>query len=400
MERTEAKKKRGRTTETTSPAEKISPPNKRNTRSASRLRLGQRPLTQEITTAEEIQNDIIDLSDEPDTEMASANREVIENDAAKVKNISDMAKLFVDKISVLPTKEYMDQRLGQIDIKVDRNRSEIDRIRERVETLERSDPPRSSRLIVESNAQTSQRTSAIELARDEEFEKACRSVRLWPISGQTVQQMTQSVEDFLQKALLMDEADLEMVIIEQITRVRSSPRAKQYDEVLVLFRETGVRETILSYARNLNTYIEGGQPTAGIRMEIPRFLQATYRLLDTYGWEIRQKNGKETRRIIKFDHIERNLYLTYRLPYAEDWLKVTPAMARTHRDRENQKSLLHFSNSLSPPGLRRMSPAPLTGSNTLPVNSLRTPANCGEIRSNQTWQPPPRRQSTASSRQE
>ena len=52
---------------------------------------------------------------------------------------------------------------------------------------------------------------------------------------------------------------------------------------------------------------------------------------------------------MKFYMIEQNLYLAYKLPTSEIWHEITPAMAKTYKDRENQRSLMNFSNNLSPP---------------------------------------------------
>ena len=84
-------------------------------------------------------------------------------------------------------------------------------------------------------------------------------------------------------------------------------------------------------------------------MEIPSHLLMTHKLLTKYGFNLKSKYGKETRRIIKFDLIEQSLYLAYKLPSSEMWHYITPAMAKSFKDRENQRSLLSFSNSLSPP---------------------------------------------------
>lgn len=134
--------------------------------------------------------------------------------------------------------------------------------------------------------------------------------------------------------------------------------------------------------------------TAGIRMEIPPHLLMTHRLLNMFGFNLKQKHGRDTRRIIKFDMIEQSLYLAYKIPGSEIWHDVTLTMAKSFKERENQRSLLHFSNNLSPPGRWTTATSYATGANAieknglLPVNGSRSGRE--DIQDNihrQTWLP-------------
>ena len=156
----------------------------------------------------------------------------------------------------------------------------------------------------------------------------------------------------------------------------------------------------------LATYVnENGDPTAGLRLEIPSHLLMVHKLLIMYGYNLRNRHGKETRRIIKFNLIEQSLYLSYKLPGSELWHDITPAMAKTFKEQENQRSLLSFSDSLSPPERRSI----LTEANatlisgtasTGPMLSLQREGGPSQWRredsmtGNQTWKP----QRTSSSR--
>ena len=90
-----------------------------------------------------------------------------------------------------------------------------------------------------------------------------------------------------------------------------------------------MKDLVLSYVRNLATYIDKeGNPTAGIRLEIAQFLSRVHRNLDVYGFYLRQKHGKATQRIIKFDPPEMSLYLSYKFPLSEIWCRATRAVAQ------------------------------------------------------------------------
>lgn len=145
---------------------------------------------------------------------------------------------------------------------------------------------------------------------------------------------------------------------------------------------------ILSYARNLAAYVDGeGNLTVGIPMEIPQHLLMTHKLLMMYGFNLKSRHGRETRRIVKFDLIEQNLYLTYKLPGSDLWHDITPAMAKSYKDRENERSLLQFSSTLSPPQLCL---TPLTGANGTELSINQRSENHSSSERNlitQTWTP-------------
>ena len=116
------------------------------------------------------------------------------------------------------------------------------------------------------------------------------------------------------------------------------------------FTDSDTRELILSYARSLAHYIDNeNKPTAGIRMQVSDYLEGTYKLLENHGFQIKAQHGMGTRRIIKFDLIEKSLMLFYKLPFEEEWYRVTPDMAHAKRNRDNQRNLRHFESTLSPP---------------------------------------------------
>ena len=317
-------------------------------------------------------------------------------EAGNVKNLSDMAKFFEERLSSLPTKDYMDKRLSKIEEKAEDTAQGLKTLERRVRNMEEEKdksirgPDIQARMTTGRNDMRA--PNAINELREEAFLKAIRSIRIWPIDG--TNELEVKVDAFIKTALCMPTKELESVIIEDIYTVRSSPRSRQHNEVCVLLRDSDTRELVLSYARNLATYVDvEGNPTAGIRMEIPPHLLMAHKLLIMYGYGLKKRHGRETRRIIKFDLIEQSLYLSYKVPGNELWHDVTPAMAKSYKDRENERSLLQFSSTLSPPQ-SGPSLAPLTGANTTEMSSSNRMRNGGDGASNggsrnssQTWTP-------------
>lgn len=151
---------------------------------------------------------------------------------------------------------------------------------------------------------------------------------------------------------------------------------------------------VLSHARNLAGYVDStGNPTAGMRNAIPQHLQATNKLLQNYGFHLAQRHGKGTRRLIKFDDIERNIYLSYKIPSSDAWHTITPAMATKYREKENERNLASFSGTLSPPH-----PVASSKPRSFPISyasgaNLTTPGNLppgsSQRGSPSRWRPPP-----------
>ena len=188
----------------------------------------------------------------------------------------------------------------------------------------------------------------------------------------------------------MTDEDLNAIIIESIARVRTSPRAKQHLKVLIVFRDEECRETILSYARNLSGYVnKDGDPSAGLRLEIPDFLASTHKLLLNVCFYLKTKHGKETRQIIKFDDIDQSLYLAFKMNGSDQWKRITPKMAATYREREDARTTIEFEGVMSPPDQRSIN-FRLTGGNSQSIPQPSPLPSTSERISrprNQTWTP-------------
>ena len=66
-------------------------------------------------------------------------------------------------------------------------------------------------------------------------------------------------------------------------------------EVLVTFQDAQERNYFFSKAKNLASYRdESGNPTAGLRIDVPPYLMPTFKLLTDHGYDIRRAHGTET----------------------------------------------------------------------------------------------------------
>ena len=178
---------------------------------------------------------------------------------------------------------------------------------------------------------------------ENEFLRARRSLKLWPIKGNSAEELWVATGDFLIDVLRVRESEVDQNHIESVTRPNGqSPRDLLHvkDEAVVVFKSAMTRDLVLRASSNLSSYRDrNGNPTAGLRLEIPRHMKGTFNLLERYGHFMRQRYGKGTKTHIKFDEAELNLFTSVRLPGETEWARITPIFARkTLRNREETVS--------------------------------------------------------------
>ena len=130
-----------------------------------------------------------------------------------------------------------------------------------------------------------------------------------------------------------------------------------------------VRDNIVSHSANLAPCVDdGGKPTAGLRLEIPRELNDTFKLLSRFGTCLRARHGVGTKNHIKFDDFTGSLYSNVKLPGDETWTRVSPATAREDLTasvkEENVCTRKRLATKLVPGPRERLSrplPGPLSG---------------------------------------
>ena len=132
-----------------------------------------------------------------------------------------------------------------------------------------------------------------------EFLVARRSVRLWPIPGVGEQDIWGNVGEFLHETLRIPENELGQEDIEMITSTKiDALQDRVRDEVCVRFFDK--RDIVFSNANNLSGSCNTkGRPTAGIRLEIPKELMDTFRLLARFGTRLRARHGEGTKRLLR-----------------------------------------------------------------------------------------------------
>ena len=419
MESDNAHKKRARNEEneagnnTPSPSNK-SPPHKRHTRSQSQsqrrksggkrktLSLSQqsttstpvRDLVEEIIRAEEEEEkqakEREDVFLTPDKASSSNEMSAEMDDIDQIESFQDMAKFFKIHMEKLPTKQDFDERVGGLEENVKKNSQKLNELEERLDRQAQETANRAQKEplnpLVSGQSKQDAYIQRREEGRIQKFQLAKRSLRIWPIEGTGEFELGKSLDGFFRKALNMSESDLREVIIESITRTRTSPRARHYMEVLVVFREEDTRELILSYSRSLAAFKDNeGRPTAGLRMEVPDYLGSTFKLLETVSIYLKQKHGTEARRLIKYDDVELSLYIAFKPKGATSWRRITPKMAATYREKEDERTMMDF--TWSPPPTTR-SHSVLSQPNSLPIENGAATSS-PRAPSSRTWVPPP-----------
>ena len=115
-----------------------------------------------------------------------------------------------------------------------------------------------------------------------------RSMRIWPVKGDTDEQIMDAGYDFMITKLRVDPEDCPRGSIERIRRSKPPRRSNITWEVIVVFKEKETRDTIMTHGKNLAPYKNAqGMPTAGIRFDYPSHLGNEFRALEWYGREMR-----------------------------------------------------------------------------------------------------------------
>ena len=183
--------------------------------------------------------------------------------------------------------------------------------------------------------------------RQAAYDKSRRSMRVWPIEGDDQDTLDAGFRDFAIEALRVPDTVVRRVSIQSIIRVRSAPHNNVYMEILVTFSDAGERDFYFAQARNLAEYRDkDGNPTAGIRLDIPPFLLPTFKLMNDHGFEIRRVHGRETRRYIKFDEERMSLLLEIRLPGQNKWVRIRPEQARSHAEEKDRQDYVAIKRDL------------------------------------------------------
>ena len=268
--------------------------------------------------------------------------------------MAQMANLLDDRLKSIASKENINQIVEKVKLNTDavnelkksisQNADEIQSVKLTVARLEREsirDDDRMEEQLRRGNG---------DILKTPFFRSRC-SIRIWPIKGRSEQELTKEVGLFCREALGVTEAEQSDLEIKGIRRVRSAPASKVHNEVLVTFADPDQRDFIFSKGNMLSEFISDGKPTAGMRMDIPANLVDTHKLLNDLGYQIKRRFGSSTRKYVKFDSANEDLFLEVRLPDSYNWLRITPQMAREMKSKYDEKEiqLLNIPTSTSRP---------------------------------------------------
>ena len=163
----------------------------------------------------------------------------------------------------------------------------------------------------------------------EAFLLSRRSLRVWLIEGSSEDEIKKATVDLFSQALGANARDLG---IEKITRVKSAPRGVAYMEILVTFTDAFARDDIFARGPSLANYRDDkNRPTAGIRLDIPAHLMGAFKMLETFGYQLKKKHGNSFRKHIKYDEFEESLFIQVGIKYedeAVEWSNYSPVEAK------------------------------------------------------------------------
>ena len=128
-----------------------------------------------------------------------------------------------------------------------------------------------------------------------------------------------AVGTFLKQKLKLEGSFLASMGNISVVTVPFTTRSKIKEEVIVTFGTVEIRDIVRRAAKEL-----GGDPGAGVRLEIPQFLQSSLKALESVSFALKKKHPN-TRRNIKFDDERMDLVLDFCLEPSEDdarWRKI------------------------------------------------------------------------------
>ena len=200
-------------------------------------------------------------------------------------------------------------------------------------------PSTSSRADVRNDDQERRMGAWDETRKRENYDISRRSVRIWPVDGESEDELRTAAEVFLLDTLLVEKSTLEQMPKIRIRRTIVPGRTKIKNEVLLTFNNKYNRDKICSHAKNLASKTsEDGSPTAGLRLDYPEHLAKDFRALEAYGAYLRRTRGKEMKRNYRFNDDDESIYMDIRLPNDTEWLRITAEMAREQNKRKNATS--------------------------------------------------------------
>ena len=177
-----------------------------------------------------------------------------------------------------------------------------------VSGLSRVEPSRESRIV---NSDIDKKACA--------YSRARRSLRLWPVSREG--SLRDRTIEFLVHELLLDQqyaTNLEFDV-KRVGNPRAGGTTGVKDEVLIVFESVRDRDDVRAHAKNLE------RRGRGVRLEVPDHLWPSFRVLQSIGFELKQKHSTMKRNVLFDDNLED---LKLDVCIGGHWKTILPAGAR------------------------------------------------------------------------
>ena len=171
--------------------------------------------------------------------------------------------------------------------------------------------------------------------REDKFWTCRRSLRLWPMKDDSVSEL----QNFLRGKLRMDEDFCQDIGNTRIKMVRER-NTKVKNEAIVTFETKEIRDAVRARASQLAEY----RDTAGMRLELPDYLQKDFRALMNLAYDLKSKNTG-LKRNIKFDEEDLGLFMDIQVKSDGHWRRIKPDQARKmSKSRNNETQRMNDSD--------------------------------------------------------
>ena len=140
-----------------------------------------------------------------------------------------------------------------------------------------------SRIAARERGNKPVRKSHMRATLSDEYLRARRLLRLWPVVGLTEEDLWGNTGDFIHDTLKVSTEELgQDDILEVFRPLDTVPSDLVVNEVLVVFKIARIQDLVISHSANLANRVDGdGRPTAGTRIEIPPELKETFKRNET-----------------------------------------------------------------------------------------------------------------------
>ena len=321
------------------------------------------------------------------------------------EDVKAMVKSINDRMSSLPTRDQfaafatgIEQNRKQIEktaAKVEDQATDISKLRDVMERVEREqvDARRGFdakvRGIID-RIPTSGNTSNSNT--DDEFNRARKSMRIWPLEGNNEGELVNSVRTFLTGALEFDSVDDE---IGHFSVKRARPTGAEsviYSEAIVEFKDNFTRDVVAMRGSKLSGYVDSSRkPTCGMRLEVPEHLTPAFRILKRYGFSVKKQNPS-AKHHVKFNDYDKNIYIQVRIDIGEEWMSFNADEAQDQLKRAEKKKNSRTRSLLSPDESTRNSKKRKTSEPVnMEVSTGEEDAEVFVVSPTKTWKPAPRK---------